>query len=110
MNDKQIIINGCDVSECISLDKYYTPNCTEEFIDCALSGLYEYQDEYKRTCKENPNCYYKQLKRKEQESEKYKQTLAEIKEIIKQGVKIHDDIIVSKQILQQIRECEVENE
>ena len=36
--------------------------------------------------------------------------LTEIKEIIKQGVKIHDDIIVSKQILQKISECEVEND
>ena len=39
----------------------------------------------------------------------YKQALIEIKEIIKQGVKIHDDIIVSKQILQKISECGVEN-
>ena len=38
--------------------------------------------------------------------EHYKQTLIEIKEIIKQGVKIHDDIIVSKQILQKISEVE----
>lgn len=39
----------------------------------------------------------------------YEKTLIEIKEIIKQGVKIHDDIIVSKQILKKINECEVEN-
>lgn len=39
----------------------------------------------------------------------YEKTLIEIKEIIKQGVKIHDDIIVSKQILQKINECGVEN-
>lgn len=39
----------------------------------------------------------------------YEKTLIEIKEIIKQGVKIHDDIIVSKQILQKISECEVDN-
>ena len=38
---------------------------------------------------------------------KLKQTLAEIREIIEQGVKIHDDIIVSKQILQKTKECEV---
>ena len=31
-------------------------------------------------------------------------TLVEIKEIVKQGVKIHDDIIVSNQILQKISE------
>lgn len=38
------------------------------------------------------------------ENEKLKQTLAEIKDIVEQGVKIHDDIIVSKQILQKISE------
>ena len=37
---------------------------------------------------------------------KYKLALIEIKEIIEQGVKIHDDIIVSKQILQKISEVE----
>ena len=88
MAGKQIIIDDVDVSGCISLDKSYIPNCTEEFIDCELGGLYEYQDEYKRTCKENPNCYYKQLARKEQECEKYKQTLIEIKEIAE---KVYND-------------------
>lgn len=39
----------------------------------------------------------------------YEKTLIEIKEIVKQGVKIHDDIIVSKQILKKINECEVDN-
>lgn len=39
----------------------------------------------------------------------YEKTLIEIKEIIKQGVKIHDDIIVSKQILRKINECGVDN-
>lgn len=42
-------------------------------------------------------------------NKKLTKTLTEIKEIIKQGVKIHDDIIVSKQILQKISECGVEN-
>ena len=37
---------------------------------------------------------------------KLKQTLTEIKEIVEKGVKIHDDIIVSKQILQKISEVE----
>ena len=39
----------------------------------------------------------------------YEKTLIEIKEMIKQGVKIHDDIIISKQILQKISECGVDN-
>ena len=33
----------------------------------------------------------------------YKQALDNIEEILKQGIKIHDDIIVSKQILQKAR-------
>lgn len=36
----------------------------------------------------------------------YKQALDNIEEILKQGVKIHDDIIVSKQILQKARKVE----
>lgn len=42
----------------------------------------------------------------EQRNEKLFKTLTEIKEIVEQGIKIHDDIIVSKQILQKITECE----
>ena len=38
----------------------------------------------------------------------YNQALIDIEEILKQGIKIHDDIIVSKQILQKARK--VENE
>ena len=36
----------------------------------------------------------------------YNQALIDIEEILKQGIKIHDDIIVSKQILQKAREVE----
>ena len=57
MTDKQIIINGVDVSECI----YYEYNmCTatkDDYGDCSLCCQdYDMND-----------CYYKQLKRKEQE-------------------------------------------
>ena len=98
--DKQIIINGVDVSGCsygeIEKDIF---KCSCEYNVRSTSMF----------CKDNPNCYYKQLKCKEQEYEelkaeikhykqiaqyhgnlsvkytnksaKYKQTLAEIKEI-----------------------------
>ena len=57
------------------------------------------------------NDLYKNAHKTEQDRRRsYENTLAEIKEIIKQGVRIHDDIIVNKQILQKISECEVENE
>ena len=67
-----------------------------------LDEIKDLKDSLKRTVCQS-ECY------KHKEADKLKQTLVEIKEIIKQGVKIHDDIIVSKQILQKISECEVEN-
>ena len=65
MTDKQIIINGVDVSEC----SYYQHNmCTatkDDYGDCSLCCQdYDMND-----------CYYKQLKRKEQECEKYSKAL-----------------------------------
>lgn len=58
MADKKTIIDGIDVSgceHCVKMTKYR----------CIIQ-----RDVYKYLCEENPNCYYKQLKRKEQECEK----------------------------------------
>ena len=66
MTDKEKI----DVTKCLHFDKSDIPNgCT-----CYWDG----------EC--NHYCYYKQLKRKGQECEKLKQTLAEIKEIAKEQI------------------------
>lgn len=67
MTDKRIIIDGIDVSGCewireVGLDSEYICNCNSPN---KTSGY----------CKYNPNCCYKQLKRKEQECEKLKATL-----------------------------------
>ena len=75
MTDKQIIINNIDVSECEHLTE--TRHCKAQM---AVMGT----DANK--CKCFPNCYYKQLKRKEQECEKYEQTLTEVRKIA-QGVR-----------------------
>lgn len=56
MTDKQIIIDGVDVSGC----KCYNPNIK---MDCLL---YPLQSD---VCKNNPNCHYKLYKHKEQECE-----------------------------------------
>ena len=64
MTDKQIIIDGIDVSGCSYfnfIDEHYCDECSSEF-GCAI-------------CDERTNCYYKQLKRKEQECEKFKKDL-----------------------------------
>ena len=53
MTDKEIIIDGIDVSKCeycLKMTKYR----------CSIQ-----RDVYKCLCEENPNCYFKQLKRKE---------------------------------------------
>lgn len=57
MTDKQIIIDGVDVSGCI----YY--KATGKYNTCGYC------------CEQNPNCYYKQLKRKERECEELKEQL-----------------------------------
>ena len=68
MTDKQIIIDGVDVSGC----SYYQHNmCTatkDDYGDCSLCCQdYDMND-----------CYYKQLKRKEQECEELKAVLKAI--------------------------------
>lgn len=68
MTDKQIIIDGVDVAKC----RYFTSEW--DFNNCGHICK-RTECEYKRL------WYKKQLKRKEQECEKLKQTLAEIKEI-----------------------------
>ena len=65
MTDKQIPIDGIDVSGCI--------NYTDELKDCSCRLTYA-PFRY-RFCEQNPNCYYKQLKLKEQECEELKKDL-----------------------------------
>ena len=63
MTDKQIMIDGVDVSGCEHLT---------EIRGCWLSTcdyLKHKGNITSKVCKYNPNCYYKQLKRKEQECE-----------------------------------------
>ena len=57
MTDKEIMIDSIDVSGCEFLWKERLPRkvCNNGNLDC--------------DCISNPNCYYKQLKRKEQECE-----------------------------------------
>lgn len=62
MTDKQMIIDDVDVSKCNyfnNTDKSYCEECCSEF-GCAI-------------CNDRPNCYYKQLKRKENELEELRQ-------------------------------------
>lgn len=57
MTDKEMIINGVDVSECEFLWKEKLPKkvCNNGNLDC--------------DCNSNPNCYFKQLAREKEEIE-----------------------------------------
>lgn len=57
MTDKEVIIDDINVAGC----EYHSSTPTSEL--CYMKG---------NKCKHNPNCYYKQLQRKEQECEKLK--------------------------------------
>ena len=63
MTDKEIIIDGVDVSGCKYCLKMTKYRCTIQ------------RDIYKWLWEEDPNCYYKQLKRKEQECEELKEKI-----------------------------------
>lgn len=60
MTDKEIIINGVDVSECVSFDKLNGLNI------CCYDDTREDKIPFANFCIENKDCSYKQLKRKEQ--------------------------------------------
>lgn len=65
---KEIIIDGVDVSKCYA----YVHNAKD--YDCGET----YSKFHYRYCEENPNCYFKQLKRKEQECEELHSRTASI--------------------------------
>ena len=74
MTDKQIIIDGCDVSKCIYFqqeDDEYT--CGAEECNGAIVA-----------CRACDNCYYKQLKRKEQECEFSNLRIIQLQETLSQ--------------------------
>lgn len=66
MTDKQIIIDGVDVSEC---EHQYYKKCKIDY-DEWNNEIIRYNE-----CQNSPNCHFKQLKRKEQEYEELKKEL-----------------------------------
>ena len=68
---EEIIIDGVDVSECVSFDKLNGQNI------CCYDDTREGKIPFANFCVENKDCYFKQHKRKEQECEKYKKGFEE---------------------------------
>lgn len=95
MTDKQIIIDGVDVSKCIYLqqeDDEYT--CGAEECNGAITA-----------CRACDNCYYKQLKRKEQECERTKERLESFQ---KDYSKLYQ-VVENKGYIKQLDQLKAEN-
>ena len=102
MTDKQIIIDGVDVSKC----KYFdcdSKECKAEYYVRHGYEIVEYD-----SCRKNKNCDFKQLKRKEQEYDKLKAENEELRNfhINLVGVKECDirELLKLKQTLTEIKE------
>lgn len=68
--EKEKIINGIDVSECEKLGE------TIDGFTCGLGKRIRFANEIitkHNLCKDNPDCYFKQLKRLQEENEKLKE-------------------------------------
>lgn len=65
MTDKEMIINGVDVSGCEHYEDHTLYDCNET---CEINGGIVCTK-----CKEHPNCYYKQLKRKDKACKEWKE-------------------------------------
>ena len=80
----KVIIDGVDVSKC----KYFdcdSKKCKAEYYVRHGYEIVEYD-----SCRENPNCYYKQLKREEQEVQ---QAMDNYVQLVLQRVKEYNELV-----------------
>ena len=82
MTDKEIIIDGVDVSECNFFSKGITHNICENLKEADVE------------CKYNSSCYFKQHKYKEQECEELKEKLIRISGEYKDTLSIVEDMAI----------------
>ena len=71
MVNKEIYIDGVDVSGCEHFSGTYAKECKAVYANSGYKELHDLK------CNKSPNCYYKQLKAKEQECEELKEALNE---------------------------------
>ena len=73
MDEQKIMIDNVDVSECEHVRVSTSLFKEKIYVKCSAFFL-ENEDSY-CDCTDNPNCYFKQLKRKEKECEQLKEVL-----------------------------------
>ena len=101
MTDKQIIIDGVDVSKCMFFNKNYKEDYVQIKNFCELQYI---------SCKEFDcaNCYFKKWKRKEQECEQLINKLnSNIERMNAQNEKLHNE---NKELKAQLEQQKKENE
>lgn len=99
---EQIIIDGVDVSGCVSFDKLNGQNI------CCYEDTREDKIPFANFCVENKDCYFKQLARKTQECKELKRLMAKQKNAKIQLSKLKDkqykEFCDMKQTLTEIKE------
>ena len=100
MTDKQIIIDGVDISKCKQYDEVFN-YCDQSYL--GEGGLLKNTKNPKR-CECSPNCYYKQLKRKEQECEELKEDVERWKS------NFNGKVSAIEELLHQLDQLKAENE
>lgn len=104
---KEIIINGIDISECnyAILPQKQCPMKSMPYAKETSCIACKEHNTKLNFCKNNPNCYYKQFKRKEQEcKELYKEKIKLIDKSIEQKCKIKEliDENATKEVIYKI--------
>lgn len=94
MTNKEIIIDGVNVAEC---------KCF--YINASHPELQQCINPYcKDLCEENPNCYFKQLKRKEQECEELRKFQKYWSKVEQKNLKLSTQNEIYKQALSEIKQ------
>ena len=101
MDEQKIIINNVDVSECEHVCVSTSLFKEKTYVKC--SAFFLENNDSCCDCTDNPNCYYKQLKRKEKECEELRDKLnSNIEKMNAQNEKLHNEIQVIRQQMKTI--------
>ena len=103
---EQIIIDGVDVSECKHYEYKSLKDCEMRYPesgDCEiglLNYLFNGNLDIEKFCKDNPNCYFKQLARKTQLS------IKQSKELIRLRKELQESTVKNRNLKQECEELE----
>ena len=105
-NKEEIIIDGVDVLECEHYEYKSLKDCEMRYPesgDCEiglLNYLFNGNLDMEKLCKDNPNCYYKQLQKEKFENLNNRQMVESAENLIYENSKLY------KNIKEKEQECE----